>query len=144
MLHIFATATELQSMENTVKTTRFLSINKDFLGFLASMLCAVHCAALPLILTVSAFSGLSFLGNHAIEFVFLVISAVIATWSLIPSYRKHHRNYRPLLVVSIGFAFLITSRFLPHGFAEHFITAIGGFIVAFSHVWNWKLVKKCC
>lgn len=127
-----------------VNTNNFLSINKDFFGFLASMLCAVHCAALPLILTVSAFSGLSFLGNHMIEFVFLGISLIIATWSLIPSYTRHHRNIKPLVIVAIGFAFLISSRFLPHGFAEHFITAIGGCIVAVSHIINWKLSKACC
>jgi hypothetical protein len=131
-------------MANTVRTNSFLSINKDFLGFLASMLCAVHCAALPLILTVSAFSGLSFLGNHMIEFVFLGISLIIATWSLIPSYKKHHHNIKPLIIVGVGFVFLISSRFLPHGFTEHFITAIGGFVVAISHIVNWRLVKSCC
>lgn len=131
-------------MANTFKTSNFLSLNKDFLGFLASMLCAVHCAALPLILTFSALSGLSFLANHTIEFVFLGISAVIATWSLIPSYKEHHQNIKPLLIVAVGFAFLISSRFLPHGILEHTITAIGGFTVAIAHVVNWKLMKSCC
>lgn len=130
-------------MENASHSNHFLSFNKDFLGFLASMLCAIHCAALPLILTISTLSGLSFLANHAIEFVFLGISAVIATWSLIPAYRKHHHNYIPLLIVAIGFIFLISSRFIPHGTLEHTLTAIGGFIVAISHIVNWRLLKSC-
>lgn len=124
------------------RTTPFWTLNKDFLGFMASMLCAVHCAALPLILTFSAFSGLAFLGNHLIEFIFLIISAIIAIWSFIPSYRKHY-NKKPLKIAVVGFLFLIGSRFLPHGFMEHFITAIGGFTVAVAHYLNWKSIKKC-
>ncbi len=131
-------------MADTIKQTHFFSFNKDFLGFLASMLCAIHCAALPLILTFSALSGLTFLANHTIEFVFLGISVIIATWSLIPSYKNHHKNILPLAIVALGFAFLITSRFFPHGFTEHLMTAIGGSIVAISHVINWRMVKKCC
>ncbi len=131
-------------MANTSKINGFFSFNKDFLGFVASMLCAIHCATLPLILTFSALSGLSFLANHTIEFVFLAISAIIATWSLIPSFRKHHHNPMPLYLVALGFTFLVSARFLPHGFAEHFITAIGGSIVAISHILNWRLMKSCC
>jgi len=130
-------------MQQHTHSGSFLSINKDFLGFVASMLCAIHCAALPLILTFSALSGLSFLANHAIEFVFLGISAILAVWSLIPSYKHKHHNARPLQIVALGFVFLISSRFLPHGFTEHFMTAIGGFIVAVAHITNWKLSKKC-
>lgn len=124
------------------KITSFWTLNKDFLGFMASMLCAIHCAALPLILTFSALSGLAFLGNHMVEFVFLIISTIIAIWSFIPSYRKHY-NKKPLKIAAVGFLFLIGSRFLPHGFMEHFITAIGGIIVAIAHYLNWKSIKKC-
>ncbi len=131
-------------MAKSNSTFHFISFNKDFLGFLASMLCAIHCAALPLILTFSALSGLTFLANHTIEFVFLGVSAIIASWSLIPSYKEKHGNTLPLKVVAIGFVFLVASRFIPHGFMEHFITAIGGTIVAISHLINWKLVKSCC
>ncbi len=131
-------------MEHNIKTTRFFSINKDFLGFLASMLCAVHCAALPLILTFSTLSGLTFLASHTIEFVFIGISAILATWSLIPAYQSHHHNIKPLAIVAIGFILLIASRFFPHGFTEHFITAIGGCFIAVAHITNWRLMKKCC
>lgn len=123
------------------KVLSLLNINKDIIGFAASMLCAIHCVALPLILTVSTLSGLAFLGNHLIEFVFLIISAIIATWSLIPAFKKHQKKL-PIAIAIIGFIFLITSRFLPCGPTEHYVTAVGGFTVAISHLLNWKYLKK--
>ncbi len=127
-----------------VKTTPFISFNKDALGFIASMLCAVHCLALPFILTISTLSGLSFLANHTIEWVFIAISIVLATASLFPGYFKHHFNPIPLRIVAVGFAFLVVSRMLPHSNLEHVITGIGGLLIAFSHYKNWKLMRSCC
>ncbi len=136
-------------MEGGVRTT-FISFNKDFLGFAASFLCAIHCAALPIILAFSALSGLSFLANHTIEFVFVGVSLVLAAWSLYPSFKNKHHSKEPLVIAAIGFAVLFGARFLPCGSWEgHITTAIGGLLIAISHFRNWRLVKKhdnsvCC
>ncbi|MGB1217421.1 MAG: MerC domain-containing protein [Saprospiraceae bacterium] len=129
---------------NTKQAGFFSFLNKDFLGFAASILCAVHCAALPLILTFSTLSGLSFLANHTIEFVFLALSAVFVLWSLVPAYISHHKNAMPLVIGTIGLFIVFGSRFLPHGSLEHVMTAIGGVIIAVSHIYNYRLSKSCC
>lgn len=123
---------------------KFFSFNLDFLGFSASFLCAIHCALLPVLLTFSAMSGLEFLEDPYIEYGMIGLSAVLASISLITSYRKNHGNALPLIVVTVGFSFIVLSRF--GGESEVFeavLMTIGGLSIATAHVLNWRLCKQC-
>ncbi|MEM9991754.1 MAG: MerC domain-containing protein, partial [Bacteroidota bacterium] len=78
--------------------SKFVSLNLDFIGFSAALICAIHCMAVPIIVTFGAISGLSLLENHAIETFFIVTSVVLAGWSLLTAYRKKHKNPRALFI----------------------------------------------
>ncbi|MCB0706514.1 MAG: MerC domain-containing protein [Saprospiraceae bacterium] len=121
---------------------RFTSWNLDFLGFFASALCAIHCLALPFILTLGMLGGLEWMAHGLIEFVFIVLSMLIASWSLGRSIPRHG-SWRPVYVAVFGFGFLALSRIIP-GHAEHLLTAIGGIIIAYSHYVNWRLLNHHC
>lgn len=120
--------------------TRFTSLNLDFFGFFASALCAVHCLALPFVLTLGMLSGLEWLVHGVVEMVFIGLSLVIATWSLSRSIPRH-QSRKPLRIALLGFALLLISRFIP-GEALHLVTGIAGFIIAYSHWVNWKLLRR--
>ena len=119
----------------------FLGFNLDFLGFSASMLCAVHCSILPILLTIGAFSGLAWMQEPVVEFVFIGLSIVFASWSLVTSYLKHHNQFSPIVVVFTGFLLIILSRFVE-GAGEAIFTSVGGFTIAVAHVINWRLLRK--
>jgi len=51
--------------------SRFINNNIDFWGFLASSLCALHCAAIPLILLFGSLGSFSWLANHNVELGFI-------------------------------------------------------------------------
>jgi hypothetical protein len=121
---------------------KFFSPNLDFFGFSASMLCAVHCMALPLVMMFGALSGLAWLENPWIEAIFIGLSFVIATWSLTRSYLLHHHHFTAIRMVAIGFVFLLISRFVEHNW-EPILAAVGGITIAGAHWKNWKLQKKC-
>ncbi len=120
--------------------TKFISLNLDFLGFSASMLCAVHCLALPFIVTFGALSGLSWMENHAIESCFIFFSILFASLSLIQGYRKQHQQLDAIYVVAIGFLVILASRFVD-GNLHVVLAGIGGCAVALAHLINWRLLK---
>lgn len=123
----------------------FTYAHADVFGFTASAICAVHCAALPLVFTMGMLGGLEWLASPWIEITFIFLSIGIATFALGRNFRKHKHIRRAVQVVALGFALIIGSRFM-HGDMHHILTAAGGLIVAAGHVLNWQLARKseCC
>ena len=120
----------------------FIGNNLDFYGFFASSLCAIHCAAVPILMMFGALGSLSWLDNYWIELGFILVSMILAYWSLSISYKKHHQNWRAIKIVVIGFILLIISRFVPHHLGD-LMVVIGGLIIAYAHLVNWRLLQKC-
>ncbi len=116
---------------------KFFSPNLDFLGFSASMVCALHCMALPLVMTFGVLSGVAWLEDPRIEAFFITLSFVIAIWSLARSYRLH-QQMAAIRIVVFGFAFIVISRFADHAW-EPILAAVGGVTIAGAHWKNWRL-----
>lgn len=113
----------------------------DQFGITASIACAVHCAALPLVITYLPLIGLEFLANAWVEIGMIVLSLMIGTMSLSASYKKH-KNALPVLVLIIGFGLIATGHFLLHEL-ESVLIPLGGFTIAGAHYINWKLSRVC-
>lgn len=113
----------------------------DFIGIIASLICAVHCVALPFVLTLSAFSGFLWLANPTLEWSFLGISFIVATSSLFWSYFQKHKSPQALWVAAIAAILLIASHIGYSGHA-HWMTAFGGLLLAIAHAINWLLIYE--
>lgn len=111
----------------------------DLLGMSASIICAVHCAAIPVLFSFGSAYMADLLHHPVFEVGFLLIAIVVAVWSLGKSYLNHHRNTRPLIFGVAGVA-LITMGVVMHAW---FITLPGGLVLALAHFWNFKLLKAC-
>lgn len=121
---------------------QFLSINLDFIGFSASLLCAIHCAALPFLLTLVPLTGLQILSNPWVEYSIIIFSFIIASSSLIHGYRRHHHIIIPLIVVFAGFVLIGMGHSLEGEWPEIVFTPIGATIIAIAHLINWKYVQR--
>lgn len=117
-------------------------LNLDFIGFSASLLCAVHCAAVPFLLTLAPLAGLQLLGNPWLEYAIIIFSFVIASFSMIHGYRRHHHMKAPLAIVLIGFMFIGTGHTLGDEWLEIILTTLGATIVAIAHIVNWKYFQR--
>ncbi len=124
---------------------KFFGFNWDFFGFMASLACALHCATVPLLLTIGTLGGLAWLEHPVVEGAFIALSLLLASWSLIGSYFNQHRNLSALVTVVLGFVLIIASRF-AEGNAEVLLTVLGGLTIALAHYINWKLlrVRQAC
>lgn len=65
----------------------------DRLGASLSLLCALHCALQPLLLATLPLLGLGVLLNEELESVFLLLSLVMAFWSLSAGMRHHGQKW---------------------------------------------------
>ena len=72
----------------------------DWLGLLASIGCAIHCAAMPFVIAFLPMLGLSFLADEAFHKVMVIVCTVLAASAFIPGWRKHGK----LLPIGIGAA----------------------------------------
>lgn len=122
---------------------RSYKINLDRIGITASMLCAIHCAVLPFIITVLPIWGMGFLANEAVEITMIAVSLIIGIWSLSSAYRKQHRRMMPILVLIAGFACIALGHFSGIEPLEPILIPIGGFTIAAAHYINLKMLKSC-
>ena len=109
----------------------------DVVGMSASLVCAVHCAAIPVIFGLGAANLAEFLHHPVVEVSFLLVALVVATWSLGKSYLYQHRNKGPVLVGVAGMG-LVCLGVIAHTW---FITLPGGLILALAHFWNLKMLR---
>jgi len=123
---------------------KFLSLdNIDFIGASASILCAIHCIALPVALSLFPIAWAGFLENELFEFGMIALSFLIASISLAKGY-KEHGNSRPILWVVLGFLSILGSHSheVEHNWPQMTLIALGGFAIAFAHYQNWRLTQK--
>ncbi len=127
---------------NTKPSTQ---IDLDKAGATASLACAVHCALMPLVVTLLPLVGLSFLADERTEWALLGLSALLGSSSLALGYREH-RKRQALLILSLGLTALVTGRILEE---RHFEMAgvlgvvLGGCTVAAAHFINRRLCLTC-
>src|SRR3546814_18846789 len=75
----------------------------DRFGATGSLICAVHCALLPLVLAALPSLGLSEWLGDGFELAFVVFATSVGVFSLVYGYRRH-RRIRALGVLLAGLA----------------------------------------
>lgn len=126
------------------------SLHIDQIGFSASLICAIHCATMPIILSIiSSMPSLFFLSNPLFEISMIALSIIIGFSSILPAYLKQHGKISPLALMLLGFCFIFSGHFIAIEELEPIVTPIGAFLVAISHFVNYKLLKSqsnisCC
>jgi len=118
----------------------------DRIGATGSMLCAIHCAALPLVLAIAPAIGAGF-ANPVFEMGFIAFASLLGSASLILGYRRHRVGHALALLVPgitlLWSAVLVDA--LHHNLAAHAVAmATGGSLIALAHVLNLRLSSGCC
>src|SRR5882672_522021 len=121
----------------------FFTLHIDAFGFFTSTLCAVHCMAVPILLTVSTWGGLQILNDPSIELTVVFISAILALISIVPAYFRYHRNLKAILLVVFGFILIGIGRLEADKILEIVFTSTGAAIVGSAHYLNWRLYRNC-
>jgi len=120
-----------------------LESNLDRIGMTASTLCAIHCAAVPLLITLLPLYGMEFLANEAFETFMILLSLILGVSSLGRSYIKGHRKPLAIILLIVGFALIAMGHFSGIAAVEPVLIPMGGLFIAAAHMVNIRLVKNC-
>ncbi len=117
-----------------------LKINWDFLGIATSILCAIHCAVLPLFVAALPLFGINIIENHAFEAGMIGLAVVVGSYALWHGYRWHHRSKTPLALFAIGIVFLILKQVFLHLHEILLIPAV--LFIVLAHFYNYRYCRK--
>ncbi len=124
-----------------MKSSKDISSSLDVLGFAGSFICAIHCLAIPLMVSLGLLGHMHMHETFAWEWILFVFLLAIALLSLISSFRSGHRDSRPLLLGILGLAMIAIGESFPHS-TGHFLSGIGGLALAAAHFLNWSLLRR--
>lgn len=84
-----------------------IRVNFDTLGITTTIICAIHCAVLPLMLTSLPLFGKNLIDNLFFEYLMIALAAVIGLYSLTHGFKKHHHAKTPIIIFGFGILMLI-------------------------------------
>ncbi len=114
----------------------------DRFGAAGSLVCAVHCALLPLLIAALPSLGIAGWLSDGFERGFVVFASLLGVFSLVWGYRRH-RALRALGLLLPGLAILwlgVLFRPLHEALVPHAVAmTLGGTLVGLGHVVNLRL-----
>lgn len=109
----------------------------------ASILCAVHCAIVPLLITSLPLLGLGFLANPWFEWGMITFAVFIGFYAIGLSYFRSHHRVLPLVLLFGGFLIIIIGHLYVTSWREAIIVPFGGLLIATAHFFNYKYTMIC-
>lgn len=86
----------------------------DWLGLVASVGCAIHCAAMPFVVAFLPMLGMSFLADSLFHKVMVGVCTLLAVAAFIPGYRRH-RRFWPMITAGAGLCLISVAAFALEG-----------------------------
>lgn len=106
-----------------------------------SLLCAIHCLALPLAAVLLPSIAVLPLADEAFHYWMLIGVLPISAYALTMGCKKH-QHYRLLIIGGVGLSILVFAAFAGHDLlgetGEKTLTVIGAMILALGHILNHR------
>lgn len=115
----------------------------DNIGMTASILCAIHCAIVPILITSLPLFGLGFLANPLLEWGMIILALFIGFYAIGISYFRTHHKPLPMLLLITGFLVIIAGHLFITGWHEAIIVPVGGLLIATAHFFNFRYTGMC-
>lgn len=118
--------------------TKF-NLDWDQVGFWVSLLCGIHCVAMPFVLGVMPFTNNGEMMHDTVESIVLVTTALVASYAFISGFIKH-KNIFPGMMMLVGFSIICVTVFSSAESTEMILMPLGAIFIAFGHLKNHKLL----
>ena len=116
--------------------------NTNKFGLVLPFLCAIHCIALPFLVSLLPFLGQSFFSSEIFEWLMLLVGACTSAY-LLTRDRRIHKQFSPIILALLGFGVLSLGHILheiPN--AEFIFIGLGCTSLLFAYILNWNFIKK--
>ena len=112
----------------------------DHFGIGIAGLCALHCVATIVVVSLLGFGGHFLLAPEIHRFglaLALIVAAVAIGWGALK-----HRRAAPFVVAMMGLTFMGGALAMPHGQGELVLTLIGVSLVSLGHLLNLRASRS--
>ena len=110
-----------------------------------SLICAVHCLALPLLLIILPSIIALQLDNEVFHTLIIITVLPVSIFALTLGYKQHKSNWL-LMLGFTGLLLLVIAVILGEEttgeFGEKLLTVLGASLVAAGHLWNFRLCQQ--
>jgi hypothetical protein len=114
----------------------------DRIGATGSLLCAVHCALLPVVIALLPSIGLASLLGERFELAFVAFASAVGVYSMTSGYRRH-RLWQALALMLPGLLILWAGILYPPlhevAWTHALVMTVGGTLVGLAHLANLRL-----
>lgn len=107
-----------------------------------AVVCAIHCALMPLVITLLPLVGMQFLASHEVEIVLLGLGLGFGIYGVGKGFLTHS-NRLPLAVVLLGVALVLSGLFFVPESMEPFFVSGGALLVGAAQVLNIRATRTC-
>ncbi|HMO62298.1 MAG TPA: MerC domain-containing protein [Ferruginibacter sp.] len=114
--------------------------NWDWIGIGTSILCAIHCALLPLIVPSLSLFGFNIIHNVFFEWGMILFAFIVGSYALFHGYIRHHRSLLPVYIFAAGFALLLLKQFFLH--IENWLLLPAVCLIIAAHYYNYRLCHR--
>jgi hypothetical protein len=118
------------------------SARLDLVGTCVSLMCALHCLTVPLLVTVLPLAGAGVFLGGSLEVLFIAASVALATGSLCWGFRRH-RRWQMFIVLGAALTMIGVGRFLARESFELVFVVMGAAVLAGGHLLNRYLCLTC-
>jgi hypothetical protein len=116
-----------------------IRINSDYLGITSSVLCLIHCLALPIIFVFTGYAGLNetHILGIGVDYIFAILALVAAVYTA----RHAHLPYIKFSLI-IGWLLFISGILLEEYGSWHYLMHLGSATLIFSHYHNIRTCNR--
>jgi len=111
-------------------------------GVIAATFAALCCAGLPIIVSVLAATGLSFLRRDAILLPVIAVALAVALWGFWRGRHAHHSS-GPFALGLLGSVALVAGVVFLHGLIARVFIGLGALLLVVSAIRNARLLRTC-
>ena len=116
----------------------------DQSGIIVSVICLLHCIALPIVSIVLPFLNIAIFNFEQFHQVIFLLVAIFGILAFAIGYRIH-RNFKVLMFSVFAIAIIgvatVLEHFIPENIA-HLINGLGSVLVIIAHLVNLKLQRE--
>jgi hypothetical protein len=123
-------------MIKAIRNSSFL----DNCGIGVSLVCSIHCMAMPFILISSAFASIHSERLLMLESPILLLAIIIGSTAVFRTY-FHLKKGHPIIFLSIGIALIILGGIVELSWTETALRILGSFCIVISHILNKRILR---